>query len=353
MRYRRFLGTVGAARAAARRLIAGAAGEQNPTIRRLTEPDIIDMMLGSSIQASRGVDTARAVQQMRKALARGKPLTMIDVDDLPQDWMTVTVGRVAGGGAWNYVTERTKEQNLPTTTNTSVRAVEALSKHLGKTFRAVIRLESAQSAGALILASNLGIPVVDACLSGRARPEIQQQIPWINGIPATPAALVTRWGDTVILDSTVDDHRVEDISRAVAVASGGSVQIAMNPMSAASVKRGVIKGALSQAITLGRTAREAVARDRQRTIEQLIEWYQSGWQWWYVSCEYLDVSDGVGGVDDEDYASSYCAEECALNVAAELEDKGYTVKGKPDRRAGYLENRRAVLRDRLLLGTWR
>ena len=262
MRYRRFLGTVGAARAAARRLIAGAAGEQNPTIRRLTEPDIIDMMLGSSIQASRGVDTARAVQQMRKALARGKPLTMIDVDDLPQDWMTVTVGRVAGGGAWNYVTERTKEQNLPTTTNTSVRAVEALSKHLGKTFRAVIRLESAQSAGALILASNLGIPVVDACLSGRARPEIQQQIPWINGIPATPAALVTRWGDTVILDSTVDDHRVEDISRAVAVASGGSVQIAMNPMSAASVKRGVIKGALSQAITLGRTAREAVAQGK-------------------------------------------------------------------------------------------
>lgn len=101
------------------------------------------------------------------------------------------------------------------------------------------------------------------------------------------------------------------------------------------------------------TAREAVARDRQRTIEQLIRWYQSGWEWWYVACEYLDASDGVGGVDDYDYASGSCAEECALKVAAELEDHGFTVTGKPDRRAGYLENRREVYRHRLALGTWR
>ena len=100
-------------------------------------------------------------------------------------------------------------------------------------------------------------------------------------------------------------------------------------------------------------AREAVARDRQRTIEQLINWYQNGWEWFYVNCEYLDASDGVGGVDDYDYASGDCAEECALNVAAELEDQGYTVTGKPDRRAGYLESRRYHLRQNLLLGTWR
>jgi hypothetical protein len=99
-------------------------------------------------------------------------------------------------------------------------------------------------------------------------------------------------------------------------------------------------------------AREAVARDRQRTIEQLIDWYQDGWQWWYVSCDYLDASDGVGGVDCEEYASGDCAEECAVNVAAELEDRGYTITGKPDRRAGYVENRRMVYRHRLALGTW-
>jgi DUF917 family protein len=231
-------------------------------VRTLTEQELLDMMLGSSIQASRGANTAQTVDRIKQAIAQGKKFTMIGVDDLPDDWTTVTVAGVGGGGAWDYVRERTEKQKLPTIQNTSVAATEALSKYLGKKFNAVIRIEAVQSVGALMLASDLGVPVVDACLSGRARPEIEQQIPWINGIPSTPAALVTRWGDTVILAKAVDDYRSEDLGRAVAVASGGGAQMAMNPMSARDVKRGVIKGALSQAIMFGKTAREAVAQGR-------------------------------------------------------------------------------------------
>jgi DUF917 family protein len=241
-------------------------GQQGKT-RTLSEQEIMDMMLGSSIQASRGANTQQTVDRMKAAIAQGKKFTMISVEDLPNDWTTVTVAGVGGGGAWEYVTDRTKRQNLPTIQNTSVAAVEALSRHLGKKFNAVVRIEAVQAAAALTLASELGVPVVDACLSGRARPEIEQQIPWINGIPSTPAALVTRWGDTVILDKTVDDYRAEDLGRAVAVASGGGAQMAMNPMSAADVKRGVIKGALSQAILFGRTAREAVAQGKDPVAE--------------------------------------------------------------------------------------
>jgi uncharacterized protein len=238
---------------------AFTAAAQQPKIRTLTEQEILDMMLGSSIQASRGANTAQTVQRMTAALAEGRKFTMISVDDLPSDWTTVTVAGVGGGGAWEYVTDRIKDQNVPTVQNTGLLATQALSRHIGKKFSAVVRIEAVQAAGALLLASELGVPVVDACLSGRARPEIQQQIPWINGIPTTPAALVTRWGDTVFLDKTVDDYRAEDLARAIAVASGGGAQMAMNPMSAAEVKRGVIKGALSQAIMFGKTAREAVA----------------------------------------------------------------------------------------------
>lgn len=240
---------------------------QQPRIRTLSEQEIMDMMLGSSIQASRGANTQQTVDRMKAALAQGKKFTMISVDDLPSDWTTVTVAGVGGGGAWEYVTDRVKQQNLPTVPNTGVAAVQALSKHIGKKFNAVVRIEAVQAATALLLASELGVPVVDACLSGRARPEIEQQIPWINGIPATPAALVTRWGDTVVLDKTVDDYRAEDLARAVAVASGGGAQMAMNGMSAADVKRGVIKGALSQAILFGRTAREAVTQGKDPVAE--------------------------------------------------------------------------------------
>jgi DUF917 family protein len=262
MMNRKLSGAIVAAGLAVAFVITAPVTAQQPKIRTLTEQEIMDMMLGSSIQASRGANTPQTVERMKALIAQGKKFTMINVDDIPDDWTTVTVAGVGGGGAWEYVRDRVAQQKLPTIPNATMAAVDALSKHIGKKFNAVIRIEAVQAAGALALASDLGVPVVDACLSGRARPEIEQQIPWINGIPSTPASLVSRWGDTIIVDKAVDDYRAEDLGRAVAVASGGGAQMAMNPMSGAQVKRGVIKGALSQAIMFGKTAREAVAQGK-------------------------------------------------------------------------------------------
>jgi len=264
------LGAVIAALAVGVVSVVGTLHSRQPKLRTLTEQEVVDMMLGSSVQASRGVDTARATQRVKAAISLGKKFTMVSVDDVPDDWTTVSVGGVGGSGAWDYVRERMLTHDLPLTQNTGWLAVQALARHLGKKFDAVVRSESAQTASALILAAELGVPVVDACLSGRARPEIEQQIPWINGIPSTPAALVTRWGDTIIFEKTVDDDRVEDLARGVAVASGGSAQIAMNPMSGKTMKRGVIKGALSQAMLFGKTAREAVEQ-REDPIVALVK----------------------------------------------------------------------------------
>lgn len=229
------------------------------------------MMVGSSIQASRANNTAATIKRLRDALAAGKRFTLISVEDLPDDWTVVAPASVGGGGAWQHVIERITEQNLPRARNTMLQAAETLSRHIGKPFNAVIRLESASvTLSALTLAAALGVPLVDGCLSGRARPEIQQQIPSINGIASTPAALVTQWGDRVIIDRAVDDYRSEDLARAVAVASGGGASIAMNPMSGADVKRGVIRGAVTEAILYGRTVREAVAK-RQDPVAALMD----------------------------------------------------------------------------------
>jgi hypothetical protein len=286
----------------------GPLSAQQPKIRTLTEQEIMDMMLGSSIQASRGANTAPTQERMKAALAEGKKFTMISVDDMPSDWTTVTVAGVGGGGAWEYVRDRIAQQKLPTVQNGSLLATQALSKYLGKKFNAVIRIEAVQAASALMLANELGVPVVDACLSGRARPEIEQQIPWINGIPSTPAALTTRWGDSIILEKAVDDYRAEDLGRAIAVASGGNASMAMNPMSAADVKRGVIKGALSQAIMFGKTAREAVAQGKdpvaalvkasngyklfQGTVTKADMKGDRGFTWWDVEISGTDKYAG-------------------------------------------------------------
>ena len=238
--------------------------QQGPKARTLTEQEVADLLVGSSIQGTRNGDSARMIQTAKDLMAQGKKFTIVSPDDLPDDWMVVAAaGGVGGGGAWEYVTDRIKQQNLPTVQNTTVQAARVLSKHLGKTFNAVIRNEAdGAMIAALQSAVELGVPVVDACLAGRAKPELNLQVSFANGISGTPAALVTRWGDVVILDKTVDDYRLEDLARAVAVASGGGSSIARNPMTGRDVKRGTIKGALTEAMLFGRTVREAKAQGR-------------------------------------------------------------------------------------------
>jgi len=250
---------------------------QSPKERTLTEQELVDMMLGSSIQASRSSNTPQTVTRVKQALAEGKTFKMIALQDVPDDWTTITPGGAGGGGAWQYVIQRTKDQKLPTVRDGNTLAAKALSKYLGKPFNAVVRTEGdGATINGLMLAAELGIPIVDGCLSGRARPEIEQQIPTILGIPSYPTAYVTRWGDTIILEKAVDDYRVEDIARALAVGSGGGSSGVMNPMSGRDAKRSVIPGSLTQAILLGKTVRETVAqgKDPIPAILEIVHGYK-------------------------------------------------------------------------------
>jgi DUF917 family protein len=252
-------------------LLGASAHEASaqPKVRALSEQDLVDMMQGSSIQATRGSDTGAMVRRVKELLAQGHPFTMIAVEDVPDDWTIASGGGIGGGGAWEYVGERTTKQHLPTIPDTQAAALEALSAHLGKKFDAVVRSEAAGAMlTALAMAAKLGVPIVDACKAGRARPEGSQSIQWINGIPTTPVAYASRWGDIVFLDQVVDGYRQEDLGRALAVASGGFVSAA-TAMAAKDLERGVIAGSVSEAILFGRTVREAREQGRD-PIEALI-----------------------------------------------------------------------------------
>lgn len=239
--------------------LAGVSAQQRPKIRTLTSQEVFDMMVGTSIQGTRSSNSAGMIETAEKLLADGKKFNVVSVDDLPDDWTLVqAAGGIGGGGAWEYVTERIKTQNLPTIPNGTLAAMQALSKHVGKRFDAILRNEAAGATlNAFQTAIAAGLPVVDACPAGRAKPEVQQSVTFINGLFITPAALVSRWGDVVIIDKAVDDYRYEDLARALAVASGGGISNARGVISGRDVKRFTIHGALSEAILFGRTVREA------------------------------------------------------------------------------------------------
>lgn len=244
------------------------AGGQRPrqgvAVRTLTAQEVMDLLLGSSIQATRNSDTAAMQQRATALLAAGKTFRIVARDDVPDDWHVVcAAGGIGGGGAWEHVRERTARQKLPTMSgeDATVRAMDLLGRHLGVTWDAVISNEaSGGRIAAFTSAAARDLPVVDACLALRCKPEVQIQMPTVMGVGNKPAAIVTRWGDQILIDKTADDYRIEDLARAVAVASGGGCSIARTPLTGREVKIGTIPGALTQAILYGRTVREARER---------------------------------------------------------------------------------------------
>jgi DUF917 family protein len=238
--------------------------QSGPPIRPLTDQDVFDMMVGSSIQGTRSSNSAGMIANAKRLLGEGKKFQIVNFNDIPDGWTIVqAAGGIGGGGAWEYVTERVQKQKLPTVGNTTLLALNALSKHLGKKVDALVRNEAAGATlNVFQTATAAGIPVIDACPAGRAKPEVQQSLTFASGLLITPAALVTRWGDVVIVDKAIDDYRYEDLARSLAVASGGGISNARGVISGSDAKRYLIPGALSEAIVFGRTVREAVEQKK-------------------------------------------------------------------------------------------
>jgi hypothetical protein len=70
-------------------------------------------------------------------------------------------------------------------------------------------------------------------------------------------AIVTPFGDTVIVKNAVDDARAEDICRYIAVASGGTCAVARCPTKGREIRNAVVPNSISATIRMGRSIREA------------------------------------------------------------------------------------------------
>jgi hypothetical protein len=79
-------------------------------------------------------------------------------------------------------------------------------------------------------------------------------------------------------------------------------------------------------------ARECVTKQRKRTLAQLVDWYENGWEWWGVKGNVNILGkvyeDSLWAIDSYEYAEE-CREEIARNIAYQLKEDGFTVTGVP------------------------
>ncbi len=283
----------------------------DPPVRTLSDQEVHDLIVGSAIVATRGNYKPIAAiirRTVDKLLSEGKPFRMIALDDVPDDWTIVAPAtRIGGGNPWPHVLRRMRDEKVPVipSAERQILALDAIERSAGQTVDAVIRSEAAGATiGAFQAAIVRGVPVVDACPTGRAVPEVTQSIPVIAGTPPAPAAMVSRWGDVVVIEKAASHARIEDIARSVAVASGGNVLMAGTVMSGAQARKALIPGSLSKNILYGRTVREAreQGKDPIAALVKVAGGYrlfhgtvsgvehndERGFDWWDVTL------DGVG-----------------------------------------------------------
>nr|WP_257098616.1 DUF917 domain-containing protein [Pseudovibrio flavus] len=222
----------------------------------MTEEDIDALEIGSAILGTGGggnpyIGKLRAKQAMREGLK----LQIMDVDDVDDDALVVSVGGI-GAPVVGY--ERLKEGRE------GLRCLRTLEDRLNFNAVAVVceEIGGQNSMEPLITAALAGLPVLDCDGMGRAFPEMQMVTFSIYGHRTTPSALCDLHGNTVIIDHAVSELWHERMARAATVSQGGASVLASAPMKGSFVKQYAIKHTYTQAIALGRAVLKARAEFR-------------------------------------------------------------------------------------------
>jgi DUF917 family protein len=140
------------------------------------------------------------------------------------------------------------------------RPVRVLAKHLRSEFDYVMGYEIG-SMNALIpvmVAAELGLPLIDADTLGRSFPEIQMSALAIEGVDMTPLAVSDIRANDIVLDHAANGAWVEKLLRPMATACGSILAMA-GSHTGAQIKACAHQGTYSRAMRIGKAIREAQA----------------------------------------------------------------------------------------------
>jgi DUF917 family protein len=225
---------------------------------RITAGDVPALERGVALLGSGGGgDTAMTAVLLRRLLERGHEPVVRPVGELPPAARVVPVGVVGATAAFT--------EKLPGG-DEFASAVAAVERWTGERADALMSIEIGGLNGLmpLVVAGELGLSYVDADLSGRGLPRLDQLAVAATGRGIAPAALAEPGGQVMLL-AAGSDAMVERGARAFVASSGGWAAFALAPIPAGELAACSVPGTTSAALALGRrvlAAGESPARDR-------------------------------------------------------------------------------------------
>jgi len=144
-----------------------------------------------------------------------------------------------------------------------VEAVLELQNYLGKPIGGLVSIEiGASNTGSILdVAANLRLPLVDGDYAGRAIPELHATVLHLFGVDVLPQALVDEYGNRLIMRAAVSDAFNERLGKFLALASFGSICVALAALPAKEVASIYVPGTLTECLELGRAIRLAREED--------------------------------------------------------------------------------------------
>ncbi|MFZ5634843.1 MAG: DUF917 domain-containing protein [Bacillota bacterium] len=197
-----------------------------------------------------------------QAIKKYGPVNLMDPEDVPDDAAVVPTAMM---GAPTVMVEK-----IPSGKEI-FRAFDGLKSYLGKEIFATTPIEAGgiNSMIPIAVAAGLGLPLVDCDGMGRAFPELQMVTFHLHGVSATPMAITDEKGNMLILE-TVNNYWTENLARNATVVMGGSVMIALYPMTGKLLKESAIKNIISYAGRIGSAIQDA-RRMGENPVKALLE----------------------------------------------------------------------------------
>lgn len=232
-------------------------------MRLIGKEEIEDIAVGAALLGTGGGGDPHIGKLMAlQAVEEYGPIELLSVDEINDEDIIVPTGMM---GAPTVMVEKAPSGE-------EAQAVfNSLESYLGKEIKATMPFEAGgiNSMLPLALAARLQLPVIDVDGMGRAFPELQMTTFYLDDISATPMVIADEKGNTAVLN-TIDNIWAERIARSATIQMGGSVMLAVYPMTGKNLKESGIHNILQLEEEIGRSIRLAKVNNYE-PIEKILK----------------------------------------------------------------------------------
>lgn len=219
-------------------------------MRYIDETMLDEIALGAAILGTGGGgDPQLGLLIARQAIREHGPVALVDTAEVVGDAFVVPVSMMGAPAV--------AKEKLPSV-HPLRPIIDAFSEAHGRKTTHVMPAEIGGIAALIPIAAaaQLGVPMVDADMMGRAFPQLPMLLSSIYGVAASPMVMGDEWGNTVVFRG-VDDHHTERLARTICVEMGASALMALSAVGGDNLSSVVVEGTVSLAQSIGAAVRAA------------------------------------------------------------------------------------------------